>query len=279
MRGALEQVGVVKDAAMRQAMNSRARFDEVMLQRKRREIFAELGEVVHQLVVQGALGEVAHHPELAEIIGDLDDIAAQLDMVHSGGSGFASGPARWRPGERPGSPASEPASEWSGEWSDWSDGAYPETVSSADWTPPRPGGADGSNPERPGGEFRVWRPSEPDDTPSPPDSVAISPASEPDTPDPATLSVTPPDPPAPTTESAGGTGAPPWQSTRRGARSRRQGRGGIVFASDHVEPEDDLADYMHEDDVPDEPLAPGADDSVAEASEDPSAPGEAGNTP
>ena len=252
---------------MRQAMNSRARFDEVMLQRKRREIFAELGEVVHQLVTQGALEELAHHPELAEIIADLDDITAQLEMAQPRDPGFTGGPARWRRGDRP-DPVYPPtypegASEWS-DWADWQDGS-PDTVSSKDWTPPRPSSDDSGGPALE--QARVWRPV----TPAGSDHRVASQDDDP----PGRA-----EPPASSggagsLASSGGAGSPPWQSTRRRTRSRRPGRGGIVFASDRAAPDDDLADYMHEDDIPDESAGPSASDSNGDSS----APDEAGNTP
>ena len=65
---------------MRQARSSRARFDEVMLQRKRREAVLALGEAVYELAVSGELTILDEYPEILDLLTNLADIEDQLGI-------------------------------------------------------------------------------------------------------------------------------------------------------------------------------------------------------
>lgn len=205
LRTTLQQVGAVKDAVERQARSSRDRLDEVVLQRKRRDTLARVGELVYEMAVQDRLDELYDSPELARLLADVEDIEDQLTGADSADGVDAH--------------AEEP-----------------DVVSSASWTPPRPA----SRAHR---DVRVWRPVVDEDDGDGGDSddreQAAEPAAEP-----------PPE-------------SVPWQSARPGRPRPRRRRargpqhrgpgaehGGIAFVTDAVgDPDEDLAEYMHDDDV------------------------------
>jgi hypothetical protein len=248
LRTTLHQMGVVKDAVERQARSSLGQLDAVMLQRRHREALARLGEVVWDLAQNGELGELVEHDEIAAL---LDELAGLEDRAQQ---------------------SAEPG-----------DG----TVSAADWTPPASrGAAESRGPARGRGaaeplgpgrkgqpEMRVWRPSVAD-IPDPPDVEdepdrdagrgrhAASPAAVsrrgPQGPNRSEVAGVPPDSEATDVSQAqerGRAGVRSGPSARsRGRRPRgRDDRaaGGIAFLEDGPgDEDDDLAGYMHEDDVP-----------------------------
>lgn len=246
MRTTLHQMGVVKDAVERQARSSLGQLDAVMLQRRHREALARLGEVVWDLAKHGELGELGEHEEIAAL---LDELAELEDRAYGAGSG---------------------------------DG----TVSAADWSATSRSSAPARGPAGTRGpgrksqpEMRVWRPSVADipDAPDAPDAPggdaepardpgpavhargrAVAPKRGPsglersevrdDTAVPEATDASP-------AQERGRTGERPGPSGRsRGRRTRGrddQAAGGIAFMEDGPgDEDDDLAGYMHEDDVP-----------------------------
>jgi hypothetical protein len=203
LRGTLQQVGVVREAVERQARSSRMRLDEVVLQRKRRDTLARLGELVYELAVQGKLGDLEDEvPELAELLADAEELDEQLGS----------------------------APEYDHEHDH-------EAVSSADWTPPARHARAGAPQDR--DELRVWRPVVTDPVKGSPhtgERVAAERGRE---------------------DGGSGTRAAAGRAARMGqgaARSRvaQSERGGIAFVTDDVaDGDDELARYMHPDDVPD----------------------------
>ncbi len=80
LRTTLHQVGVVKDAAVRSASRSRERLDEAMLERKRRDTLAALGEVVYELIVEGDAADLEEVDEIRSLVSDLEHLDARLDQ-------------------------------------------------------------------------------------------------------------------------------------------------------------------------------------------------------
>lgn len=247
LRTALEQVGVVREVVERQARSSRVRFDSVLWQRKRRDALARLGEIVYELAADGHLGDLGDMPEIAEIV-------AEIEALEAGMTG-----SNERDGERD---------------------VGPDVVSSRDWTPPRAHGRGAAGET----DARVWRPvmpqgrfddgSEPRTStrrgePAGPRAAAHDEASEPE---PGRDHQVPWSRVRNLDELAGQASDPGHgqRSPRRRGRSEqaagpdhasRQGRepaprassprGGIAFIEDPLsDPDDDLAAYMHDDDVP-----------------------------
>lgn len=183
LRTTLYQVSAVKDAALREAKNRRGWLDTAVLQRRRKEALASLGEAMLQLSRAGALGELAEVPEVQQALADVDELDAQILE------------------------AEERAAEAGGAVSAFAAGA--------------------TAPAR-GEPMRVWRPVLDDDerdTDADGDDAA-----------PARPSRRTP---------------PPDRARRRAVRSG----GGISFVDEAPRPgdldsDDDLAEYMHEDDVP-----------------------------
>ncbi|HUH02523.1 MAG TPA: hypothetical protein VML75_11030 [Kofleriaceae bacterium] len=216
----LRSVGAVKDAALRGAEAQRVWIDGALLGRKRRDVVAELGEKIYEGVVSGALRDLEAHPELAELIAEIDDLEVRMeeaaertrettDRARRTAAGFAA-----RAG-------------------------FPATGLSRRRTT--------REPDDRAEEPRVWRPvmssimaDQDDGTVS-----ALSPL------DPHSFDDPFDDAPATAAERPAAKVAGP-QRQRRAAR----GRGGIQFVEDAVagDPDDDadLEQYMHPDDVPDE---------------------------
>jgi hypothetical protein len=228
LRTTLAQASAMRDALERGAREGRARLDDVRLERRRTDALADLGEVVLELIRRGDVPDLEEVPEVADAVTAIEQLEERID-------GRDRAAARGRARDR-----GEPGRDWisPGSRSRFDRGRRPidddGTVSSSDgWVPPAP--ADPAQPSA-----KVWRPGEifgrgadrRDDAAPPPDPA---PGSEtrpirvesirPERGDPTPI------------ETASGRG--------------RTGGGGIVFdAPDDDGDEDDLAPYMHPDDVP-----------------------------
>jgi hypothetical protein len=183
IKNTLAGAGAVREVLERGAREGRSRIDGALADRRRKDLLAELGEVVLQLLRAGEI-ELEELPEVRELVADLED----LDAGRRGGGADDDDVAR--PASRQRFDARRPAR-------DEDDG----TVASKTWTPPGRGnlGAPRGAP--------VWRPPT---EPAAPDAM-----------------------------------------TRMVEKATRQG--GITFD------DDDLADYMHPDDVPARAASPGPD--------------------
>lgn len=211
LRSTLHQVGVVRDVVERQARSSLANLDHAMLQRKRRDTLARLGELAYEMIRDHRAGMMTGHPEVGELIAEVEEIDERLQEWPQPEPGM-------RSRSRRGAPASAD-----------------DTVSSADWRPPVSRAAVDE-----GARQRVWRPEIPPDDEEPEPAAAGSRQD-------ATFSGRAPD----TAEAA--RTEPEAATTPRARRRsrRRETGGGIAFVSDAaVMEDDDLAEYMHEDDVP-----------------------------
>ncbi len=249
LRTTLHQMGVVKDAVERQARSSLGQLDAAMLQRRHREALTRLGEVVWDLARHGELDELSQHEEIGAL---LDELAELEDRAHQ---------------------SDEP-----------DDG----TVAAAGWSPVAsrdpaasrgPTVAAGRGPAASRGpgrksqqDMRVWRPSVADVPDAPDDPDGHDAGDEPDRDagraahsgsrivapkrGPRAQAFAAPAVPeaaeAPAAQERGS--ARPDAAARGRRRSRRPddpAAGGIAFMEDGPGGEDeDLAEYMHEDDVP-----------------------------
>jgi len=112
VRTTLDQVGAVRDAALRQAQTQRTFLDQALLSRKRKDALAALGEELYARLLAGELTELAQSPTIAgmlEELVELDDAIAAAEAPASEAPadwdksrarhGRPSGGARvWRPG-------------------------------------------------------------------------------------------------------------------------------------------------------------------------------------
>lgn len=239
LRTTLHQMGVVKDVVERQARSSLGQLDTAKLQRRRREALARLGEVVWDLACSGELGELAERSEVTAVLDELHELEASAEE----GAELADEPA---------------------------DGS----VSSSEWKPPAPGGH--AKGRRHHDTMRVWRPNLDDPHEPHPDTEASTetgPARDHEPPAERTATRAPetrvevrtetkpdakpnakPSAKIDTKTRAKAEASEPEPASR--GRSRRpsqrdDGRtGGIAFMEDGPGDDEDLAEYMNDDDVP-----------------------------
>lgn len=215
----MRSVGAVKDAALRGAEAQRVWIDGALLTRKRRDAVAELGEKIYQGVVSGDLGELADHPEIAELVAEIDDLEARIDEANERTRETTDRARRTAAGfaARAGFPAT----------------GLRRTRGEAD-----------EDDRDHGEELRVWRPVMPEVDDDGTVSALSQSAFDEDPFDDA--------PPTLPARPSAKTESPQRRRQRRAAR----GRGGIQFVEDPVAAESDedadLEQYMNPDDVPEE---------------------------
>jgi hypothetical protein len=99
LKGALSQLDSVREVVVQKANAGRIHLDVAMMRRRRREVLADLGEVVAKLAVEGKLSE-DDFPEIGPALAQLEaldeKIAAEEDHARRVGGGTeeagASGP-------------------------------------------------------------------------------------------------------------------------------------------------------------------------------------------
>ncbi len=227
LRTTLHQMGVVKDAVERQARSSLGQLDTAKLQRQRREALARLGEVVWDLACSGELGELAERSEVTAVLDELHELEA----------------------------SAEEGAELGGEPADGS-------VSSSEWKPPAPGGH--AKGRRHHDTMRVWRPNLDDPhEPHPDTDASTEPGPARDHEPPAERAATRAPEARPDSKPNAGIDAktrakpeanepePAPRGRSRRPSQRDDGRtGGIAFMEDGPGDDEDLAEYMNDDDVP-----------------------------
>lgn len=127
LRTTLDQVGAVKDVVEQQARSRGGIIDQALVQRRRKDVLAKLGESVYRLAQRGELGELALDPEIGMALAELDELQHQDEHDYN---------------------PDESAARRSGA----------EAVSSADYRPVKTAPSEG--------EYRVWRPVMPEDEPA-----------------------------------------------------------------------------------------------------------------
>ena len=85
LRTTINQVGAVTDVARRSALNQKQRL-EALLERRRRDALADLGETLHELVRSGEL-DIDELPELQRGVEAVDDIDQQIAEAEAAQSG------------------------------------------------------------------------------------------------------------------------------------------------------------------------------------------------
>ena len=223
LRTALGQVGSMRDVVEREARATRSRLDGALGDRRRQDALARLGDAVFELWVRGELGDLDEIPELRGCLAEIEAIDARAEVA----SRERGGPAR-SADDRGGEPAARDEHEAE------DDGA----VSSANWAASR-ARFDRGRPVSTTENLRVWRPVAPRDPPARRD--------------------TPPRGTDGGSRDHGQARAPePARDPESIARAERPTRpsraavrpGGIAFVPDEPDEADELAEYMHSDDVP-----------------------------
>jgi hypothetical protein len=75
LRTTIEQAGVVRDALERSARSGRSRLDSALAGRRRKDALAELGELVLDLIRRGEI-DLGELPEAADLVRHLDELDA-----------------------------------------------------------------------------------------------------------------------------------------------------------------------------------------------------------
>jgi hypothetical protein len=234
--------GVVRDAIERGAREGRARLDDARAGRRRQDALADLGELVLDLIRRGEI-DLAELPEARDLVRQLDE----LDADDANEPEPPPRTVRRRPAERDADRTDRTAPD---------DGTVSSGVAARAARPttydrPRPETSSMRTPTRP--MKPSWRPTV-DDAPAIP--------VRPDRPDRPTRPTVPDRPSRPTVpdrpdllgHKAGGPDPAPLPEPRRPPLPRDPKRpGGISFD------DDDLADYMHPDDVPAKEPGDGSD--------------------
>lgn len=222
VRSTLAQAGVVRDVLERGAREGRARLDDVRRDRRREAALAELGEAVMEALRAGELAELFEVPAIATAIAEVEalerDEADTADEL----------PAKsWAPTQR---------------------GARYDR-DEAPRARERPAPAPAARRDRsdePGARFRVDERADDDGTVSsaswrPPPRAAAEPA--------RAGKPAPARPAAPRPGTAPPRGDRPERADRSAPAPAAPRAGGIKFGADEDD-DDDLARYMHPDDVP-----------------------------
>ena len=212
VRSTLAQAGAVRDVLERGAREGKARLDDARRERRREQALARLGEAVLDALHAGEAQELLDRAEVADAIAEVDDLdRGERDRDRAA---WVAPPTRERydRGDDDGTVSSRA----------WRPPARPARPDGRDAAPARPAARHDDLPGRPGGRHdddarpRHDERSAPEDRPRPGEEPARAgrrPAEEP------------------------------------GARFQERRRaGGIQF--DSGDDEDDLAEFMHPDDLP-----------------------------
>ena len=258
-RAALDQLGTVREVVDRGTSAQRSWFDATVLQRKRRDALALLGEAVYRAAVAGQLDYLSEDPQLRRLVDDIDDLDQRIDQAaaraeEAGPSSPFSEGVRAAP-QRPRSAGNREPRVW-----------RPEASWNAPSEPAPERASDPNRTSEPGPRHR--RPSRTGEVDPVADGASrprqlsdlLNPDSYPDDYDPLDGDRPPAPAPAPAP-------APSPPRKRGGPRSYAiEGDDAVsAFAGDATRPgwagklhrqfdegDDDLSEYMHEDDVPDE---------------------------
>jgi hypothetical protein len=251
LRTTLEQASFVRDALERGAREGRSRLDGALAGRRRRDALAELGELVLDLIRRGEI-DLNELPEAADLVRFLDDLDADSGSADEPADRIAQPPtrgrfdARARDRARPDrdDDADDPVSALRDSRS--SDrGARPRADHDDDGDAPVSALRGGSNPARPrhsddDGTVSALRGSATRGSTGARPSSGRSPSPKPAAPPRVWRPSLADEPPSEPHD-------PP--SARSLPRDPHR-KGGIQFDDD-----EDLADYMHPDDVPPKPPA------------------------
>ena len=217
IKSTLAQAGVVRDVLERGAREGRSRLDEARAGKRRHDALAELGEAVLALIRRGEI-DLAEIPEVRDVVADLDQLDAAAPGRVRGGWG--------RPDEEPGIPweHDEPLSEVDRERHEGGLGEIARPASRQRFDDRRGSAAAGDGTV----SSARWSGSSGASRKAEAPRVWRPPAQEPADAPPASKHPTVP-------------------ALPRAIAAKARTGGGITFD------DDDLADYMHPDDVPPKP--------------------------
>jgi hypothetical protein len=289
IRTTINQVGAMTDVARRQARSQKQRLDTALLERRRRDALADLGEVLYQLASNGEI-ELDELPELGQGVQEIAELEQRIAEAEEAARGRDEGRRPVRLGRTATWPEQAPGSGRTRDRArsrDQEPGR--ERARSRDQEPSREqdrervrgrerdgglgldrGGRARTRSDSPSGRDwqRVWRP------PVDPDPEIDTTATHTDDDHPQKDRATrrsrkPPrgraaDAPGPAEAPRSNRPGAPRGSPPEGARAdnrsadsstNRAGGGGIVFVDDDsapadVDPGDSVESYMNEDDVP-----------------------------
>ena len=77
LRTTINQVGALSDVARRSALTQKQRLDGALLERRRREALADLGEVLYQLLKSGEI-ELDELPELVQAAEEIEELERRI---------------------------------------------------------------------------------------------------------------------------------------------------------------------------------------------------------
>ncbi len=77
LRTTINQVGALSDVARRSALTQKQRLDGALLERRRREALADLGEVLYQLLKSGEI-ELDELPELVQAADEIEELERRI---------------------------------------------------------------------------------------------------------------------------------------------------------------------------------------------------------
>jgi hypothetical protein len=83
LRTTIHQVGAVSDVARRSARSQKQRLDGALLERRRREVLAELGDSLYQLVQDQEI-ELDELPELARWVDEVEELDRRIAEAEAG---------------------------------------------------------------------------------------------------------------------------------------------------------------------------------------------------
>jgi hypothetical protein len=98
LRTTINQVGAFTDVARRSALTQKQRLDGALLERRRREALADLGEVLYQLLKSGEI-ELDELPELVQAAEEIEELERRIAEAEAEG-GRARRPVRLSRTER-----------------------------------------------------------------------------------------------------------------------------------------------------------------------------------
>ncbi len=86
LRATLEQASAVRDVAYEQTRSGGGLLSQALTERRRSAAYTKLGEAIHQFAKRGELGELMLEPEIAILLGELDEFDLQHEPSGSHGA-------------------------------------------------------------------------------------------------------------------------------------------------------------------------------------------------
>jgi hypothetical protein len=104
LRTTINQLGAFTDVARRSALTQKQRLDTALLERRRREALADLGEVLYQLLKSGEI-ELDELPELVQAAEEIEELERRIAEAEAESTSRTRRPVRIARTERGSAPA------------------------------------------------------------------------------------------------------------------------------------------------------------------------------